>query len=273
LQFPLQSLSQFNITKYEDNPRHTIAFIIGLVVVVAIFIFLNVSKTVKNSRVFRTGEIGHFKPNPERTALNKVTAEYELKSDEISYIKDLTKTLRVDTLTILKNPEMLDNIFKSRYKELAKKEPSKEILYETALLFKIRNVIAYFDNNRKLGLENKNFYPRSSTRKDSNFYCTCYAVETITEKKKIKKLLLSSTLWRGEATNISTGGCTIMPVEKIYTKKMIKIEFFIGQKKISALGEVLRINKSAKGIFLHIKFLKVQPRSLTIINAYIFDYE
>jgi hypothetical protein len=90
LQFPLQSLSQFNITNYEDNPRHTIAFIIGIIVIVAIFVFLNVSKTVKNSKAFKTGELGNAKQqSPEQSALTKVSSEYGLSNEEILYIKEM----------------------------------------------------------------------------------------------------------------------------------------------------------------------------------------
>jgi len=118
--------------------------------------------------------------------------------------------------------------------------------------------------------------PRASTRKAGELKCKCCVVnETKTKEgsKVVKKLVLTDKKFNGTMNNISAGGCAVSAGQNIKAGTNIKMDITIKDHNAAALGTALRVNKSSEGTVMHIRFIKVPPKSLAHINAYIFGYE
>jgi hypothetical protein len=265
----------FNTSAYDENPWHTIGFIIGLSVIVAIMVFLNVSKTIKNSKLFRSSKINiQEKINPDEKAFLKQAHDYSLSSADTKFLRELLKGAgRAEPYAILQDSRLLDEVLKVQYKQLAKgSQYTEAALGELSRIFTIRNTIAYFQDSDKA---DKHSTLRRYIRKEASISCNCSLVNEVDIKqngKTVKKLVLTHTVFQGTIINISAGGCAIKSSLKIKAGIKLKIDFTLGKSKAAVLGEIIRINRDVAGSIFHIRFLQVLPKSFCVINAFIFDY-
>jgi hypothetical protein len=263
----------FSIGAYEDNIWHTIAFVAGVVIFATILIFLNVSKKVKNSKIFNSSEIEIHRKSPKDEAFLRQIAAYSLTKDETKFLKEILQSGKTEMNETLKSNQLLDEVFKARYHELIKEaEHSESALRDVTKLFAIRNTIAYFKNTEKA---DSGFAHRRFVRKESSIICNCSLVKEVHEKqgnKTIKKLVLTGHSFTGTILTISAGGCALSCDAKIKVGVKIKIDFTLPNGPASALIGVLRVNKRLGLAVLSARFMKVLPKSLSKINAYIFDY-
>ena len=275
--FPLQSLQEFNISSYTGNPVHSILFVIGFILIIAIIIFLNTSKKVQQSNAFSTGKVGAFTAKtPEDETYKKIARMYELKKEEAAFLRELFSSTKSDPEEVLEDIDALDAIFKQNYQRLAKDaERSKEAMRNLGLLFSTRNAIAYFQG----GDENKNDANKVShrfhLRKSISASCACNVValrKTSERGKTVKKFQLTDKMFAATVMDVSAGGCAVTCEKGAKPGTQLKVEFKVGRFNVAALGQILRINSGEKGAILHIQFLKVPPKALSILNAYVHGY-
>ena len=273
--FPLQTLQEFNISSYEDNPMHKIGFIAGVIIIIGIFIYLNVSKKVKGSKIYATGRVGEGKI-PEDTVFKRIGKTYELKKDETAMLKEIIGRGREEPEAALKNPESLDALFRAHYQKLAKEaERSKEAMHDISLLFSTRNAIAYFTETNVDAQKKGNAVPRKYRRKEINASCVCSLVR-LTKKKEqgkiVKKFTLTGEKFPASVIDLSQGGCAAKAKFSVKPGTHFKIEIKLGRAELPMLGEVLRINRQGGEAIMHIHFVKALPKTLNAVNAYIFGY-
>jgi c-di-GMP-binding flagellar brake protein YcgR len=92
-------------------------------------------------------------------------------------------------------------------------------------------------------------------------------------RKKEKKMVVDRRRLSGNIMDISIGGCSIKTNVSIQSGARLKIEFMQnGNPNVAVLGQVLRTNRNGLSTVMHVKFLKVPRRSLTAINALVFEY-
>ncbi|GMO20740.1 MAG: PilZ domain-containing protein [Spirochaetaceae bacterium] len=274
MMLPLQSLSEFNISSNDTLP-HKIAFATGVIILVGIFIFLNVSKRVRNSKAFTKGTLGTLK---EKTPIDKLYKQfvrnYSLKKDELAMLKELLKSSRGEPEETIKDRAALDMLFKDAYQRLVKEaEASQEAIAELRTLFNLRSTIFYFEDGAAAAAKGKT--PRKTPRRDCNFNCACYMVILAKVKengKKVKKLKLSGASFQGVLVDVSSNGCALKVPSVVKAGSQLKIEFNLGKRQMAALGQVIRVNKDSKGTIIHVQFIKVQPKTQFTLNAFVYNY-
>jgi hypothetical protein len=118
---------------------------------------------------------------------------------------------------------------------------------------------------------------RRFRRKQIDMDCGFYLVHLEpTKRKKTPKLTVEKRRLQGYITDLSIGGCAIKTSFSIPAGSRLKIEFdyYDENMTVSALGQVLRINRSgAASSIMHIKFLRIPGRVMNIINALVFGYK
>jgi c-di-GMP-binding flagellar brake protein YcgR len=118
---------------------------------------------------------------------------------------------------------------------------------------------------------------RRFRRKQLELECGFYMVHLeVIKKKAPPKLTVEKRRSPGTITDLSVGGCAIKTALSIPAGSRLKIEFedYEDNMLVSALGQVLRINRSgASHSIMHIKFLKVPRKAMNIINALVFEYK
>jgi hypothetical protein len=277
---PLQTLKDISssLNNYENNPWHTIAFFTGISIITVIIIFLNISKTVRNSNLFTSGRIGNFdhKSRYDISILN-LAKFYCLKRQETLLLKKILNASRYYPEQVFSNTEILDSVFKSYYERLEKglENSPAETLRNMKMLFLIRDTIAYFQNNSKAAVGRKRRIPRNNFRKQVNFQCTCTSVSIVKTRedgKTVKKFQLEGTGFRCVVLDISSGGCAVRSFISLKAGSRVKIEFKTGKSVITALGQIIRVNTDVRNIIFHIRFIKIQPKTFCRLNAYIFGY-
>jgi len=272
--YPLQTLSQFNTESWDVSPMHKFS-IIGIFVIIAIFVFLNVSKTVKNSKVFQSGSVD-IKTSEDNEFHSYAQSKYKLNRREINYLFAMLKGERAEPIECLKNPKLLDNAFKANYQNLIKDlDYSPNVAKELRTLFAIKKVISYFDRVHAAGNSQFRTELRQSLRKNLYAACTYTIVEEVTEKKngqKITKLVLTDKIFTGIFVDISAVGCAFKSDKQCRTATKIKIEWTLDNIKMAALGVVVRVNKDKSGIVMHVKFLKVPDKAFFHISAFVYDW-
>ncbi len=124
---------------------------------------------------------------------------------------------------------------------------------------------------------NKSMIQRRFKRQDASISTDFYMVHIheIKNGRKIqKKMIAAPQRYRGTITNISLGGCALKTGSNIQAGTRLKITFEKDEISVSALGLVLRTNRSgAAAITLHTKFLKVPQRGQNAISAMVFEYD
>jgi hypothetical protein len=273
--YPLQTLQEFNISSYEDNPMHKIGFIAGVLIIAGIFLYLNLSKKVKSSKIYATGRVGEGKV-PEDGVFKRIGRMYELKKEEIAILKEIIGRGRDEPEDALKNTDTLDALFKAHYQRLAKEaERSKEAMQDISLLFSTRNAIAYFTETNVDAKKKSNAIPRKYRRKALNAPCVCSLVSLSRQKEKgksVKKFTLTGENFPAAVIDLSQGGCAAKAKFSVKPGTHFKIEIKLGRGNLPMLGEVLRINRQGAEAIMHVRFVKALPKTLNAVNAYIFDY-
>jgi len=120
-------------------------------------------------------------------------------------------------------------------------------------------------------LANRRFR-RISTDMDCEFFFVKIE-QTGTGGKKTSKLVVGSTEHNGTIQDISTGGCSLKTSAPVQVGARLKIDIdYDEDHKMNVLGQIIRINRSAAGTIIHIKFLKVPRRAFNFISALVFGY-
>jgi ribosomal 50S subunit-recycling heat shock protein len=89
---------------------------------------------------------------------------------------------------------------------------------------------------------------------------------------KKQRLVVDKRRINGNITDISVGGCSIKAATPVQVGVRFKIEFTQSEKKVAALGQVLRTNRAGVVTIIHIKFLRVTQKSMNLINAFVYEY-
>ncbi|MDR1363658.1 MAG: PilZ domain-containing protein [Spirochaetaceae bacterium] len=266
----LQDITEFKI---QSNPLDTAGFLIMLASLTALIIFLNVSKKVRNSAIFRGKGVAIAKKDDTSvdSAFYREVKHIGLDKREASVLEKILKDSDEDPIKALHNEEKTDECFNHYYKKISRDYRDEEALPLLLDLFSIRNAVEYFYAYEK---NTSNKVVRNYRRKSITSSCVFYLVVSIKQKHSNKKKLLveDDCKYKCDMLNVSQGGCAISMTQYIKAGQMIKIEFHILNKQISALGQILRLNKDGDNWIYHIKFLRLPKKSLVALNAYIFGY-
>jgi hypothetical protein len=169
----------------------------------------------------------------------------------------------------------LDENFAAAYKFIKHNSPSpEEEQKRIAMLFSIRNVIE-FKNMLAESANNKQM-PRRYRRKEVGIACAFYIVIVRQVKhglKTVQKLTVDPRKFTGILLDVSVGGAAVSVRENFKAGIKIKLEFKIGSLSVATLGIVQRINKNNTEAVLHVKFLKIPPKSLQSLNEFTYNYK
>jgi hypothetical protein len=270
----LQSLTQFKIP---DNPKDSIGFVIAVVLFVALIIFMNVSKAVRNSFIFREKGLDIKKMIGQRvnSGFYKAIKNSGLDKKQALELQKILSSDGSDPLEILRDSASVDMIFNRVYNNLLQEGSFEEVEQKLLKLFLLRNGIEYLYSAEKHG--NENGFARGYRRMQVDINCIFYMVtiKTIRVKMRAQKKLyvVADTKYSGRMLDISQGGCAVMAGQSIAIGSFIKIEFIINKTPVAALGKILRLNKSGGRWVYHIRFLKLSKKSIVILNAFIFGYK
>jgi hypothetical protein len=269
----LQSLSEFQI---HTSPLSVASFVIIFVLLIVLFIYLNVSKRLKNNAAFN-GK-GLYIKLWEHV---QVDADFynELKyagltKKEASVLEKILKLNGEKPLAVLKNCDKVDEYFMQSYNNIMRDKNSDNIQQELLDLFSARQNIEYYYAVKKSGP--KQVVARNFCRKALSVPCTIRLVimkTTDGNLKGQKKLVLqNNVVYSGTFVNISQGGCAISSKHGLKAGSLIKLDFKIDGDPVAALGKILRLNKEGANWVYHIKFLKLSKKSIIALNVFIFDY-
>jgi hypothetical protein len=271
--YPLQSLTEFQI---QPNPKGTIAFIIGFILLAGIIIFLNVSKAVKRSAAFRGQPVNiPLLKKFAKASFFKLAKHYKLnKSEAIFLEKKLIESGAQDIVSILRSKEKTGEYFKRIYQQITREQQPEETEAELSRLFDIRNTIEYFQLAADTGQGN---HVMRNFRRKQNSTAVHFFLVIRTQKKSgfktVKKLILeNNTQYEGTMFDVSLGGCSFSSNQSIKAGSLVKIEFNAQKANITALCQVMRINKNNKTNVYHVKFLKLSKKSILALNVFVFDY-
>jgi hypothetical protein len=129
---------------------------------------------------------------------------------------------------------------------------------------------------------NSNGNPKALTkrkyrRKQVDIRCEFFFVQLVESgkgRKKTSKLVVSPKKFSGYVRDIGAGGCSIRTPVPVQAGSRLKINCYLGHNnQISVLGQVIRINRSAAGTVIHVKFLKVPMRAFNLINTLVFGFD
>jgi hypothetical protein len=112
---------------------------------------------------------------------------------------------------------------------------------------------------------------RRFKRRQTVIACFLFLVYTEGSGKK-QRLIVDKRRISGNIVDISIGGCSIKTTVPVKVGVKFKIEFSQGEDKVTALGQVLRTNKTGINHVIHIKFLRLTQKSMNQINAFVYDY-
>ena len=112
---------------------------------------------------------------------------------------------------------------------------------------------------------------RRFRRRSAVIACFLFLVYVEGSGKK-QRLIVDKRRISGTIADISVGGCSIRTMVPIKVGAKFKIEFAQRNANVAALGQVLRTNKAGMSTTIHVRFLKVSPKSMNIINAYVYEY-
>ncbi|GMO39281.1 MAG: hypothetical protein Ta2B_18980 [Termitinemataceae bacterium] len=269
----LQGLKMFEIEN--TSPAHTATFVIGIAIIAAIIIFLNVSKFIKNSGIVQgNAPVGKAKKDKVTQGFYSAAKRYGLTRSESAWLERILKNAG-DPEKVLQSNDKIDQEFKRELKAIERKlDDDDDIINEIATLFSIRNAIDYYNSASKKATPKGAI--RSFKRRELNVMCNYTAVDTVKEKngnEMKKRLVLTKEKAGGELLNISLGGCAIKPSRKLKVGRLLKVEFSMKRQAVGILGQVVRVNIDGRSSVMHIKFLKITKKAQNIVNTVIFDYE
>jgi hypothetical protein len=274
LPYLLQSLTEFQI---QTDPKDAIGFIIAIVLLTLLFIYMNVSKIIRNSKAFKGEGVEivkwhsprvdpHFYQIVKNSGLNK--REMEKLEKILHYGSEYPEE-------VLYNNAKLDASFEHAYDHILRELPPEDTKRELLELFSIRNAVEYFLAVRENGSAENVLH--KFRRKQTNIKCIFYLVVTKrvwTGFRTKKKLVLANApMCHGTLLNVSQSGCAILTTQSIKAGSFLKIEFKINDTLILALGSVQRLNMNGGNWVYHIKFLKLSGNSIITLNSFIFGYK
>jgi hypothetical protein len=265
----LQSISQFAI---KSDPPDVVGFIVTFAIIIALIIFMNVSKRIKNSAIFKGSGV-EIKTRTglklDRTFYGKVKY-LDLSKKEAAVLEKILKSDGGSPYANLLSSVKIDENFRLAYRKILREKRIDDAQADLLELFSIRNVVEMALLTEKTRTGKKVI--RNFRRKNTNINCKIYLV-TINNSKSQKKLVLQrDSMYPGIIQNISQGGCAMIAVGTLKINGMIKIDFNIGKQADAALGQIIRINKEAGNFIYHIKFLKLSKQTILDINTFIFEY-
>jgi len=112
---------------------------------------------------------------------------------------------------------------------------------------------------------------RRFRRRQANMQCSLNLV-VIEGTGKKQHLIADKKRYKGLITDISVGGCSIKVLNPIKAGAMFKVEFQISDVILTALGQVLRTNRTNVNTVAHMKFLKISQKSMNTINSFVYEY-
>jgi len=112
---------------------------------------------------------------------------------------------------------------------------------------------------------------RRFRRRQANMTCTLNLV-IIEGTGKKQRLIADKKRIQGAITDISVGGCSIKILNPVKAGAMFKVEFQISDTILTALGQILRTNRTGANTIAHMKFLKVSQKSMNAINSFVYEY-
>ena len=272
--FFLQGLNQFQI---ETSPVQTgVTLVIGAVII-GLIVFLNVSKSIQNSKVLKSGSVNIHNPIalPVSGDFFKMAKNYGLNKAEAVFLEKLFRDCGIRPNNALRFKRNLDENFAEAYKFIKQNSSNpEEEQKRIAMLFSVRNVIEF--KNMLAESANNNQIPRRYRRKEAGIPCAFYIVIVKQVKKGFKtvqKLSMDPRKFTGVLLDVSVGGAAVSVRENFKVGIKIKLEFKIGRLSVATLGIVQRINRNNREAVLHIKFIKIPPKSLQSLNEFTYDYK
>jgi hypothetical protein len=270
----LQALSEFQI---QADPKNAIGFIIAFVLLIAVLIYMNVSKAIMNSKAFRGEGVEipkwhrpHVDPQFYRTIKSSGLTKREAEKLEkiLEYSGDSPEEILYDNAK-------LDASFEHAYEQILREYPVEKMQSALLEIFSIRNAVEYFLAVKKSG--NTEIVLHKFRRKQADIKCIFYLVIAkkvrVPLRKKKKLVLVDNPMYRGTLLNVSQGGCAIMTTQSIKAGSFLKIEFKINDTLVTALGSIQRLNMNGDNQVCHIKFLKLSRNSIITLNSFIFGYK
>lgn len=85
-------------------------------------------------------------------------------------------------------------------------------------------------------------------------------------------LIADKRRFQGSITDVSVGGCSIRVMNPIKAGAMFKVEFQLCDMNLTALGQILRTNRTGVNTIVHMKFLKLSQKSMNAINSFVYEY-
>ena len=272
--FLLQGLNQFQI---KTSPVQTaITLVIGGIIA-GVIIYLNVSKSIQNSKVLKSGSVKINNPIavPVSSDFFKMAKNYGLNRAEAVFLEKIFTDCGIRPNSALRIKKELDENFAAAYKFIkhSNSNPEEE-QKKMAMLFSIRNVIEF--KNMLTESANNNQIPRRYRRKEAGIPCAFYIVIVTQVKqglKTVQKLTVDPRKFSGVLLDVSIGGAAVSVRENYKVGIKIKLEFKIGRLSVATLGIVQRINKNNREAVLHVKFIKIPPKSLQSLNEFTYNYK
>jgi c-di-GMP-binding flagellar brake protein YcgR len=117
---------------------------------------------------------------------------------------------------------------------------------------------------------------RMYRRKQKPMPCSFFLVTTeqIGKRRKKKiKLIVDKQRIKATMLDVSVGGCCVKSPVMMAEGAKLKIAFSYSDSTIVCLGRVLKANKDAASVILHIKFIKIPEKSGNAINAMVYDFD
>jgi hypothetical protein len=276
LLYPIQSLDMFRM---ETSPMRVIAFVAGLGLLVALLVFLSVSKKVKASKTFQSGTISRpgnrIKITPDFAKI--AAADYMLDHAQIKLLYEKLKAASVDTGTFFESETKIDLGFNETLIK-TRRDRGDETDCETEIgkLYEIRNAIDYVKRAREMRLNDDDSIVHKHRRTKVNISASF--VEVVEKKvtkgmAKEKKLAALESVYTGNILNISRGGCLLASAHQLKVGGLTKIEFKIGNKKPAVLATIVRVKKEANRFAMNVRFLKVTKISSNTINSFVYNYK
>jgi hypothetical protein len=270
----LQALSEFQI---QTDPKNAIGFIIALALLIAVLIYMNVSKAIINSKAFR-GE-GVELPKWRRPRVNpqfyRMIKSSGLTKREVEKLEKILDYGGDYPEEVLYDSGKLDASFEHAYDQILREYPVEDAQPALLELFSVRNAIEYFLAAREAGNEENvlHKFRRKQTDTKCVFYLVIKKEARIKSRMKEKLVLADTPMYRGTLLNVSQGGCAILTEQSIKAGSFLKIEFKINDTLVMALGSVQRLNMDGSNRVCHIKFLKLSKNSIITLNSFIFGYK
>jgi len=112
---------------------------------------------------------------------------------------------------------------------------------------------------------------RRFRRRQALIACFFFLVYVEGSGKK-QRFTVDKRRFAGTIMDISVGGCSIKITAPVQVGAKLKIEFILEGKKVAALGQALRTNRTGASTIIHVKFLKLPAKSRNRINAYAYEY-